>query len=103
MICSVCNEKTTRQNRISYHIRKLLGIDVCKKCQKEKYKMITQTTALQRYKVPKAKLLELRYVKNTNPNFPASASMKLFLENDVKELMFKKVAGKILPDKLFTI
>ena len=49
MICSVCKQESTPQNRIDNKLYILYGINVCEKCERENLKFVKQ--AIERKKV----------------------------------------------------
>jgi len=92
---------------ISYNVSfyKAFGIAVCNKCQhelREKYKLVSQTTAKDQYMLTSSEVKALRMIERPNPRKPTWSAMKLYLLSDVLAIASNKLqlSGKLLEEEL---
>jgi len=87
--------------RLNYNIPfyQAFGIAVCHGCQHEhrnKYKLISQTTAKDHYMLSQSEVSALKVIERPNPKRPTWSAMKLYLLSDVLEVVKQKLGSEIL-------
>lgn len=82
--CTHCDKQTARRHWI-------YNMPCCEKCEKEHYRYITLTGAIQNYRLSPEDLALLNFVERENPHNHTWPTMRLYLLAEVEALAHQKI------------